>query len=223
MTHNPPENHKRIMVSDFDGTMTRYDFFDIARRHLPTATDHDYWQEYLDGKISHFEAMASIFGAIRTDHQGMENALARMELDPTLRDSVTRLEDAGWKIIVASAGCEWYIERLLDKAGVELEVHANPGKFTPENGLELSLPTDSPYFEPDKGIDKEAIVREALSQDSQAAFAGDGRPDIPAAKNINGSRLFARGMLADYFSEKGRPFHYFENWKQIADILLDEK
>jgi len=223
MTHNPPENHKRIMVSDFDGTMTRYDFFDIARRHLPTATDHDYWQEYLDGKISHFEAMASIFGAIRTDHQSMENALARMELDPTLRDSVTRLEDAGWKIIVASAGCEWYIERLLDKAGVELEVHANPGKFTPENGLELSLPTDSPYFEPDKGIDKEAIVRKALSQDSQAAFAGDGRPDIPAAKNVSGNRLFARGMLADYLTEKSRPFHYFENWKQIADTLLDQK
>ena len=219
----PAKTYKRILVSDFDGTMTRFDFFEVARRFLPSAADHDYWQDYLDGKISHFEALAAIFGAIRTDHEGMENALARMELDLTLRDSVTRLEAAGWKIIVASAGCEWYIERLLDKAGVELEVHANPGKFTPENGLELSLPTDSPYFEPDKGIDKEAIVREALSQDSQAAFAGDGRPDIPAAKNINGSRLFARGMLADYFSEKGRPFHYFENWKQIADTLLDQK
>jgi len=104
------------MVSDFDGTMTRYDFFDIARRHLPTATEHDYWQDYLDGKISHFEAMAAIYAAIRTDHQGMENALASMELDPTLCDSVTRLQAAGWKIIVASAGCEWYIERLLGTA-----------------------------------------------------------------------------------------------------------
>lgn len=211
------------MVSDFDGTMTRYDFFDIARRHLPTATDHDYWQDYLDGKISHFEAMASIYAAIRTDHEGMENALARMELDPTLRDSVTRLETAGWKIIVASAGCEWYIERLLDKAGLELEVHANPGTFTPENGLELTLPTDSPYFEPEKGIDKEAIVRRALSRDSKAAFAGDGRPDIEAAKHVSGNRLFARGMLADYLTGKGRPFHYFESWKQIADTLLDQK
>jgi 2-hydroxy-3-keto-5-methylthiopentenyl-1-phosphate phosphatase len=219
----PAKTYKRILVSDFDGTMTRFDFFEVARRFLPSAADHDYWQDYLDGKISHFEALAAIFGAIQTDHEGMENALARMELDLTLRDSVTRLEAAGWKIIVASAGCDWYIRRLLKKAGLALEVHANPGKFTPENGLELSLPTDSPYFEPDKGIDKEAIVREALSQDSQAAFAGDGRPDIPAAKNINGSRLFARGMLADYFSEKGRPFHYFENWKQIADTLLDQK
>ncbi len=218
----PPENHKKIMVSDFDGTMTRFDFFYISRRHLPSVSDHDYWQDYLDGKISHFEAMAAIFGAIRTDHEGMEKALDRMEFDPTLHDSVTRLEAAGWKIIVASAGCEWYIERLLDKAGLELEVHANPGKFTPENGLKLSLPTDSPYFDLEKGIDKEAIVRKALSQDSQAAFAGDGRPDIPAAKNVSGNRLFARGMLADYLTGKGRTFHYFENWKQIADTLLDQ-
>ena len=211
------------MVSDFDGTMTRYDFFDMARRHLRTAADHDYWKDYLDGKLSHFEAMASIFGAIRTDIQGMENALARMELDLTLHDSVTRLEAAGWKIIVASAGSEWYIDRLLNKAGLDLEVHANPGTFSPENGLELTLPTDSPYFDPEKGIDKEAIVRRALSQDPQAAFAGDGRPDIEAAMIVSGDCLFARGILADYLTEKGRPFHYFNNWKQIADTLLDQR
>ena len=217
------ENQKKIMVSDFDGTMTRFDFFDVARRFLPSAADHDYWQDYLDGKITHFEALAAIFAAIRTDFAGMENVMARMELDPTLRDSVTRMESAGWKIIVASAGCDWYIRRLLKNEGLALEVHANPGVFTPENGLELSLPTDSPYFEPDKGIDKEAIVRAALSQDSQSAFAGDGRPDIEAAMHVSGGRLFARGMLADYLKGRDRPFHLFENWKQIADTLLGQK
>jgi len=223
MTPKPPEYHKRILVSDFDGTMTRFDFFEIARRYLPSAAEHDYWQDYLDGKISHFEALAAIFAAIRTDFAGMENVMARMEFDPTLRDSVTRMESAGWKIIVASAGCDWYIRRLLKNAGLALEVHANPGVFTPENGLRLSLPTDSPYFIRDRGIDKEAIVRAALARDPKAAFAGDGRPDIEAAMHVSGSRLFARGMLAGYLTENGRPFHLFENWKQIADTLLDQK
>ncbi len=209
------------MVSDFDGTMTRFDFFEVARRYLPSAADHDYWQDYLDGKISHFDALASIFAAIRTDYEGMDDVMARMELDPTLLDSIIRLEEAGWKIIVASAGCGWYIKRLLKNVGLSLEVHANPGVFTPENGLRLTLPTDSRYFSSDRGIDKEAIVRAALADDPNAAFAGDGRPDIEAAMHVSGNRLFARGMLADHLRKEDRPFHLFENFKQIADTLLD--
>ncbi len=223
MSHKQQKYHKRILVSDFDGTMTRHDFFDIARRNLPSVSDHDYWQDYLEGKLSHFEALAAIFGAIRTDRAGMERTLDRMELDPTLHDAITRLEAAGWKIIVASAGCEWYIQRLLDKAGLALEVHAIPGEFIPENGLILSLPTDSPYFHRDKGIDKTAIVRKALEQDPHTVFAGDGRPDMDAVTYVPGNRLFARGWLAEYLKEKGKSFYSFENWKQIADTLLDQK
>ena len=56
MRKHPP----RILVSDFDGTMTKYDFFDLARRELPSAADHDFWQDYVAGKITHFEALAGL-------------------------------------------------------------------------------------------------------------------------------------------------------------------
>ena len=49
--------HPRILVSDFDGTMTKHDFFDLARRDLPSAADHDYWQDYVAGRITHFVAV----------------------------------------------------------------------------------------------------------------------------------------------------------------------
>ena len=95
----------RILVSDFDGTMTKNDFFDLARRDLPSAADHDFWQDYVAGKLTHFEALAGIFGAIRTDWAGIEKVLEGMELDPSLKDSVARLRAAGWDVVVASAGC----------------------------------------------------------------------------------------------------------------------
>ena len=214
---------KRILISDFDGTMTKYDFFDLARRDLPSAAGHDFWQDYVDGRITHFEALAGIFAAIRTDVPTLENLIDRMELDPALPAAIARLRAAGWTVIVASAGCDWYIRRLLAKAGVELEVHANPGTFAPETGLQLSLPTASPYFKRETGIDKSAIVRHALAQDPRAAFAGDGRPDLAPASLVSPSRRFARGWLAHHLKKNKEPFHPFERWSNIADQLLEEQ
>ena len=212
----------RILVSDFDGTMTKFDFFDLARRDLPSAADHDYWQDYVAGKITHFEALAGIFGSIRADWPGIEKVLAGMRLDPTLKDSVARLRAAGWDIVVASAGCGWYIERLLRQAGVELDVYANPGEFAPGTGLRLTLPTASPYFRRETGIDKPAIVRAALARDPNAVFAGDGRPDLAPALLVRPERRFATGWLAHHLKNVGESFRPFETWSQIADALLEE-
>lgn len=214
---------KRILISDFDGTMTKYDFFDLARRDLPSAAGHDFWQDYVDGRITHFEALAGIFAAIRTDVPTLENLIDRMELDPALPDAIARLRAAGWEIIVASAGCDWYIRRLLAKAGVDLKIHANPGVFAPETGLALSLPVDSPYFRRETGIDKAAIVRAALARDPQAVFAGDGRPDLAPAGLVRPGRRFATGWLAQHLKKNGDFYRPFTSWSQIAEALLEEK
>ena len=212
----------RILVSDFDGTMTKNDFFDLARRDLPSAADHDFWQDYVAGKLTHFEALAGIFGSIRTDWAGIEKVLAGMELDPSLKASVARLRAAGWDVVVASAGCGWYIRHLLDRADVQLEVYANPGVFAPETGLVLALPEQSPFFKRETGIDKCAIVRAALARDPRAVFAGDGRPDLAPASLVRPENRFARGWLAHHFAQRGEPFHPFETWSEIADRLLEE-
>jgi 2-hydroxy-3-keto-5-methylthiopentenyl-1-phosphate phosphatase len=213
---------RHILVSDFDGTMTKHDFFDLARRDLPSAADHDHWQDYVDGRITHFEALQRIFAAIRTDWDGMAQVLENMELDPELPGAIKRLRAAGWEVVVASAGCGWYIHRLLDKANVQLEVYANPGVFAPESGLVLTLPVDSPHYRHETGIDKSAIVRAALARDPLAVFAGDGRPDLAPSNLVQPSRRFARGWLAHHLAKLGEPFQAFDTWSQIADALLEE-
>jgi HAD superfamily phosphoserine phosphatase-like hydrolase len=212
---------RRILVSDFDGTMTRFDFFELARRDLPSAAGRDHWQDYVDGRITHFEALSRIFGAIRAGRPAVEEVIRRMELDPALPGAVARLRAAGWDVVVASAGCDWYIHRLLGGAGLELEVHANPGTFSPEAGLVLSAPTGSPYFTPATGIDKAAVVRAALARHPGAAFAGDGRPDLEPSGLVDPGLRFARGWLADHLARAGQPFHPFESWSEIADRLLE--
>ena len=83
----------------------------------------------------------------------------RMELDPELPAAVAGLRSAGWRVVVTSAGCDWYIRRLLAAAGVEIEVHANPGGFEAGKGLLMEMPAGSPYLSPTLGVDKAGVVR----------------------------------------------------------------
>src|SRR5436309_8744960 len=133
-----------VLVSDFDGTMTRHDFFKLAVESLVPADTPDYWAEYRAGTITHFEALRRYFAAIRASEEEVWAVVRQMELDPNLRGAVESLHRAGWSMLVTSAGCEWYIRRLLATAGVEVEIHANPGRFEAGKGRLMEMRTGAP-------------------------------------------------------------------------------
>lgn len=212
---------QRVLVTDFDGTLTRYDFFDRAYRSLPTGSMPDYWGEYERGELSHFEALRRIFADLPYTRDEMCGIAASTELDPALPESLERLREAGWQVIVASAGCAWYIGWLLDRAGVELPLLANPGEPHPVRGLTMHRPTGTPYASEAVGVDKLGLVRALLQVAEEVAYAGDGRPDEPALKLMRPERRFATGWAAQSLTQQGMPFVPFDRWSQVADRLCD--
>lgn len=208
-----------ILVSDFDGTMTGRDFFRLVLGKLPPSCAA-WWEEYEQGALTHFEALAKIFAALRCSRREMDELVAAMEPEPGLREGWEDLSAAGWKLIVASAGCGWYIGRILAAAGIDPEVHTNPGTFEEGEGLQMRLPEDSPFFHRLTGIDKGAVVRGALSRTDRVAFAGDGRPDLEPSLLVPPRLRFARGWLAGELARRGEPFVHFERWREIPGHLL---
>jgi 2,3-diketo-5-methylthio-1-phosphopentane phosphatase len=212
------ESTRKVLVSDFDGTMTRRDFYQlVAERLLPPGTP-DYWGEYRAGRLTHFDALNAYFAAAAPGEAALHQIARDMGLDPHLRDGVRRLRSAGWAVVVASAGCGWYIGRLFREAGVALEVHANPG--TVEDGrLVMELPRSSPVFSPTTGIDKPGVVRLAMTTHDVVAFAGDGPPDLEPALLVRPELRFATGYLAGELERLGEPFRRFEEWSEVARML----
>jgi 2,3-diketo-5-methylthio-1-phosphopentane phosphatase len=210
------------LVTDFDGTITAYDFFNLVRESWPNPGEPDPWELYLGGQITHFEALRRIFIRVRCPEEAALRILERMAIDPTFPEAIDRLTRCGWKIVIASAGCQWYIDRLLGAARTKVEVHANPGAFSPSEGLVMSLPSGSAYFSAETGIDKLAIMRDALRDASRIAFAGDGRPDLAPALLAQPERRFARGWLAEELTTRQEPFQPLTNWRDLADHLLNE-
>jgi len=210
-----------LLVSDFDGTITRHDFYDQVCREFPGLAGN-FWQEYEAGRITHFEGLRLIFAGIRAPEARLLDIIDRMEIDPGLTASVQALRAGGWDITVASAGCDWYIHRLLTGQKVQLTVYANPGEFTPEGGLVMRLPETSPFFSPQHGVDKVAVVREAMTRCARVAFAGDGRLDLAPALLVPPQRRFARKWLAEKLRAIHEPFHPFERWSDVAALLLND-
>ena len=210
----------QILITDFDGTITRRDFFTCVVEALLRPEDLEPWRLYTEGEITHFEALRRIFASIRADEADLEPVLAAMEIDPDLREGFTRLADAGWEVIVVSNGCRWYIDRLLDRVGVAPPVLANPGFFDPDRGLIMELPASSPFLSPETGIDKRKVVEEHRRPGYEVAFAGDGRPDVAPALLVAPERRFAREWLADHLQAAGHPWRAFDRWSEIAWMLV---
>jgi len=209
-----------VLVTDFDGTMTARDFFKLAIQQLLPADVTNYWDEYRAGRLTHFQALQRYFAEIRGSEAEILAVVDQMELDPQLPRALAELRQAGWQVIVASAGCDWYIRRLLARAGVELELHANPGSYIAGRGLRMEMPAGSPFFSPMLGIDKARVVRQQLDLGCTLAFAGDGFPDEVAALLVPGKLRFARGDLADVLRKHGQPFQTFSVWSEIARRLI---
>ncbi len=215
------------LVSDFDGTMAANDFYKLAVEHLLSPKALTPWEDYRAGKLTHFEALRIIFSRIRAPESDMLALVRSMDPDPNLAECVNALSRERWHVVVASAGCDWYIRRVLDIAGVPqdcpggVEVHANPGSYSPETGLRMDSPMESEFFSPETGVDKAAIVRFHQDRGRTTAFAGDGFADLPAALEVPATLRFARADLATALSGMHEPFRPFSRWCDVASALLE--
>lgn len=210
---------RAVFVTDFDGTLTRVDFYHLARQRLIPPGTPNLFGEYATGKLTHFECLAGTYRAITATEAEVSGQLHDMQIEPRLGELLPRLAAAGWDVVVASAGCAWYIDKLLAGAPVAA-VHANRGQFA--GGLVMELPTDSPFFDPEVGIDKPAIVRDALARADVVAYAGDGYTDVPALLLVRPELRFARADAAAELAAGGHAFRGFDRWATIAEALLAE-
>jgi 2-hydroxy-3-keto-5-methylthiopentenyl-1-phosphate phosphatase len=210
-----------IFVTDFDGTLAQQDFYSEVLGRLMPRDVRNFYADYLRGEMTHFECLASYFGSLRCTERELLDLVDTITVEPDLPQLLIDLLSAGWEVVVASAGCAWYIERVLANARVQLTVHASPGRWRGDGlGLEMLPPTTSPYFAPELGIDKRAVVRAALATGQRVAFAGDGHTDVGAAKLVEESLRFAKDDCADDLRRERLPFHEFTRWRLVAEKLI---
>ncbi len=218
---SPPNVPQSVLISDFDGTITARDYYYLVIERLFTSDTPDYWAEYEAGQVTHFEALRNIFKAVPAGEAALLELTQHTGIDPELPAEIKALQAAGWDVNIVSAGCGWYIHELLRQHGVDVPVYASTGKIV-EGRLVMELPTDSPYFSREVGIDKAAAVKAALAQGKRVAYAGDGPVDLEPALLVPPHLRFARAALAQLLRQRGDGFRSFDRWSDIARALRAE-
>ncbi|MEO0531989.1 MAG: HAD-IB family phosphatase [Planctomycetota bacterium] len=208
-----------VLVSDFDGTLAHPDFYQLVRARLVPRTTPDFWQEYRNGTSSHFDALRKYFYAAEGGEAALVQVLDDIALPDDLTGLVARLRDSGWSVVVVSAGCQWYIDRLLNRAGCELPVITNPGKIE-DDRLVMRRPDSSPFRCDENGVNKRAVVEQLLGAGKRVAYCGDGYTDLPAATLVDASRRYARADLADALDDEQLGYRPFSRWHDVVHGLL---
>lgn len=211
-----------ILITDFDGTLCRQDFYQLVVAQLLPRSVPNYWQDYLDQKLTHFEVLKQYFAEIRCSEAEVDFILNKMELEPDLPAQLEKLQAADWDVVIASAGCAWYIHKLLGHIEKLPPIYANPGTFVEGQGLLMTLPHGAQFFSPINGVDKLAITKAAIEKVGKAnvAYAGDGFTDVVPSLLVPDQYRFARSDLARALTEKKQKYHGFDRWAEVVDKLL---
>jgi 2-hydroxy-3-keto-5-methylthiopentenyl-1-phosphate phosphatase len=202
----------RSVVLDFDGTVTESDLLDRIALEFG---DPVVYQEVEDGLhegrlplrdviVREFRPVTAPLGEV------VEWVLDEARVRRGFAEFVREARAAGWAVHVVSSGFEDLIEPILEREGVEVELHANRVDSRPDGWrVEWRYPDDCE-------VCGESCKRSLLPP-GEVVYVGDGYSDRCAA--LAADRVFATSGLASYLSQLGKPFEPFSDFHALSEAL----
>jgi 2-hydroxy-3-keto-5-methylthiopentenyl-1-phosphate phosphatase len=130
------------------------------------------------------------------------------------RDFVDFARGQGWRVVIVSSGFHELIEPILEREGVEVELHAN--RVDPRaDGWRVLWQYDESCDSCGESC-KRSVVQE-FAGDDEIVYIGDGYSDRCAAEASD--RVFATRGLARYLDERGIEYERFDDFVSIAESL----
>jgi 2,3-diketo-5-methylthio-1-phosphopentane phosphatase len=211
---------KISLVSDFDGTISKEDFFNMAVERLLTPGDLLAWRDFLNKKITHYEALDKIFSRIRIPQKRLDDFIQSIEIDPEFQNTLGLCKEFSIPVYICSAGMDYYILKRIPEEikKYDIALLANKGEYSPETGFKLTPPPENyPFYNKNTGISKEALVKSLKKRGFFTVYAGDGIPDLKAAKTADA--VFAKSVLLDLCKKEGIRSLKFDGFADISNYL----
>jgi len=220
---NNMNNNSRVLISDFDGTISKTDFFYFAIDNLLTDSDLKPWSEYEQGKLSHVDALSGIFSKIRLPVDEFHKFILELPIEESFVDTVNYCYSNKIGFYILSAGADYYIKVILEYLGLTDKVHliCNKSVYSYETGLNIiNTPQNNPFYCSDYGVSKRLAVETIKKDYNKCIFAGDGNPDIEGAKLAD--VVFARGVLVKLCKKYNIDVQKFDSYSDILEYLKNE-
>ncbi|EKE04777.1 MAG: YkrX [uncultured bacterium] len=216
-------NRQKVLISDFDGTISKVDFFYFVIGKFLTESDIQPWLDYQKGKIRHVEALTRIFKKIHLDKDEFHSSILELPIEEGFVDTAKYCHANNIDFYIVSAGADYYINVILEHLQVSnlVKVISNKSCYSKDRGLNILKPDkNNPFYSEEYGISKKLVAESLKSDDNFLIFAGDGRPDIEAARFAN--KVFARDLLLELCKQASIEAKEFKSYCEILDYLKNE-
>ncbi len=207
---------RRTLVVDFDGTITEDDLLDTIASRFGDPTVYQEVEDGLHGgHLSLREVITREFAPVRRPLEDVVRwELENVRIRPGFRELVELADERGWRLAIVSSGFHELIEPILEREGVDVELHANRVDASVD-GWRVRW-----EYGDDCGSCGESCKRavaEDLAGDHELVYIGDGYSDRCAAERAD--RVFACRGLASYLDERGLPYDPFDDFFDVVKRL----
>lgn len=208
-----------IFVSDFDGTLSGKDFYQIIIDEYLGDKGRELYKVWKDGGYLDIDFLQIIYKSInRTEKEIMQDILS-IPFDEDAKDFISWIKACGGDFLILSAGTSYYIERLLDAKGIlNVPIISNHGYYK-DKGIHLKVDANNEYYSRRYGVDKAKVIEKLKTRYEKVYFAGDSEPDV--APSLLADLSFAKSSLQKLLAEKTQNFISVNNFKEIQVYLKE--
>jgi 2-hydroxy-3-keto-5-methylthiopentenyl-1-phosphate phosphatase len=207
------------VLVDFDGTACLHDVSEHLLIEFGDAGWHAYDEAVDRGDIGLREAITAQDAMLRADRRALLSfALKHCPIDPTFAPFCEWLASRDVPVVIVSDGFGFYIEPLLDAAGLgHLTVITNQQRWDrDEHPFGLDFVSTHPLCV-GCGTCKMQAVQRHRSEHGAVAFVGEGQTDRYGA--LYADLVFAKDALPDYCRADGVPFVEWTDFDDVRHVL----
>ena len=214
---NPP----LVVLLDFDGTITLKDIGDMVIVDF----GRDGWQAateaYKRGELSLRELWSAEVSHLRAeDHEEIRMRAAEVAvIRPGFHELISYCRDNNIPVEVASSGIRFFIDAVLEAAGVVDLTVAAPDAEYDENGHGLVTFKDGLRDCGMTAMCKCERVWRQRREGREVLFVGDGASDYCAA--LQADHVMARASLAKYCERENRDYIPFEDFFEVQSLVSE--
>jgi len=213
----------RALISDFDGTISKKDFFWYVIDLLLAKNDIEPWNDYLAKKITHIEALSRIFCKIRLGEEEFLNFVLSLPIEECFVKTAKYCHENNIAFYIISAGADFYINYILKHLGVEdlVTLISNKSHYKQDTGLVINAPDKNyEFYSENYGINKKLAVESIKKKYDFTIYAGDGKPDFEAAKVAD--KIFAKDSLLELCQANDIQASKFSDYCEILEYLKND-
>ncbi|MCP8969789.1 MtnX-like HAD-IB family phosphatase [Ectobacillus ponti] len=210
---------KWAFVSDFDGTISKEDFYMIMMdKYVPEG--RKLFTQWKAGELKDIDFLSTIFRSINQEEEQIIQDTLEIPIDEYVPEFIRHVQANGGDFYILSAGTDYYIHHILEKYGMEgVHVFSNEGVYR-EKGVHLNIDQNGWHYSERYGIDKSKVIQHLKKQYEAIYFAGDSEPDSHPA--VHADITFAKSALQDLLREQGVPFVPVDHFRQIEAYLTEK-